>query len=538
MKQTVLIILFVLLWIPKGNSQTVGLIEHDAGSLDDGYVLFAPVNRTTTYLIDKCGRLMKTWNSSYKAGMSAYLLPDGTLFRTADVNNTTFTAAGQGGRVEKIDWSSNLTWSFMVSDSLKCQHHDAKVLPNGNVLIIAWELKTNTEAIAQGRDPSLVPITLWSEQVLEVQPLGANGGNIVWEWHLWNHLVQDFDAAKPNYGVVGSNPQLLNLNFNASATNSDWIHMNAVDYNPVLDQILLSSHNTDEIWIIDHSTTTAQAAGHTGGNSGKGGDFLWRWGNPQAYNHGTSADQKFFGQHNAYWIESGMPYANQIMVFNNGIARPGGNYSTVEIINPPVNGYNYTATLPYLPVSNSWIYNDGNPYSFYANNVSGAQQLSNGNVIMCNGRAGTFSEVTSSGTTVWKYVSPVNAIGIATQGSTPGVNLVFRSPFYANTYSGFSGHSLTPGATIENSNVATDACIMTLGTDNLNNKSVQIFPNPASDFITITGITGETKIYNSIGIEMGSGIIYDTETINISGYHTGLYFIRNNNSVSKFVIIK
>ena len=85
MKQTVLIILFVLLWIPKGNSQTVGLIEHDAGSLDDGYVLFAPVNRTTTYLIDKCGRLVKTWSSSYKAGMSAYLLPDGTLFRTGRV---------------------------------------------------------------------------------------------------------------------------------------------------------------------------------------------------------------------------------------------------------------------------------------------------------------------------------------------------------------------------------------------------------------------------------------------------------------------
>ncbi|MFA9390976.1 MAG: DUF1566 domain-containing protein [Prolixibacteraceae bacterium] len=489
MKQFFIIILFLLIGISEGKSQTVGLIQHDAGSLDDGYVLFAPINATTTYLIDKCGRQVKTWNSNYKAGQSAYLLPDGNLFRTGNTNNTNFVAGGQGGIVEKIDWNGNVIWSYKVSDATKCQHHDAKVLPNGNVLILAWESKTKAEAIAQGRTSSQVASTLWSEQILEIEPLGSSGGNIVWEWHLWDHLVQDDDATKPNYAAVASNPQLINLNFATSSASSDWIHMNAIDYNPTLNQILLSAHNMGEIWIIDHSTTTAQAASHSGGNSGKGGDLLWRWGNPQAYDKGTRTDQEFFGQHNAYWIETGLPNANQIMVFNNGLGRTGGNYSTVEIINPPVSGYNYTATLPYLPLSNSWIYNEGNPNNFYANNVSGAQQLSNGNVLMCKGPAGTFTEVTSSGTTVWKYVSPVKATGIASQGSTPGQNLVFRCPFYPKTYSGFNGHTLTSGNPIENSNTLTDAC--SLVSENENTDTNQTYK--------IVG-TGQSNSYNNSGI--------------------------------------
>jgi hypothetical protein len=531
--------IFLLAGLSQLNSQTVGLIFHDTGTLDDGYVLFAPNNATTTYLIDKCGRQINTWNSAYKPGQSVYLLPDGTLFRTANAGNTTFVAGGQGGKVEMMDWNGNLTWSYTVSDGLKCQHHDAKVLPNGNILIIAWELKTNTEAIAQGRNPSLVSSTLWSEQILEIQPVGTTEGNIVWQWHLWDHLVQDFDATKPNYLAIDANPQLLNINFAANAGSSDWIHLNSIDYNPALDQIMLSAHNTSEIWIIDHSTSTAQAAVHSGGNSGKGGDFLYRWGNPQAYNKGTASDKKFFGQHNAYWIEGGLPFENQIMVFNNGVGRPGGNYSTVEIINPPVSGFTYTETLPYLPASNSWIYNAGNPNIFYSMNISGAQQLNNGNVLICNGEKGIFSEITSNGTTLWKYVNPVKATGIISQGTTPTQNVVFRCTFYPKNFTGFSGHTLTSGSTIENNNMVSETCNLSLPNhENTISGTIQIYPNPASEYITISGIYGPTKIFNIIGIEMWSGEINESQRLNISAYESGLYFIWNNHSVNKLVVVK
>lgn len=529
-------------------SQTVGLIQHATQSLDDGYVLFAPIGSNTTYLIDKCGKLVKTWNSTYKPSQSVYLLSDGNLLRPGNTNNATFIAGGKGGIIEKIDWNGSVIWSYTISDTLKCQHHDIKALPNGNILVIAWESKTNIEAVAQGRNPSLVPTTLWSEQILEIQPIGATGGNVVWEWHLFDHLVQDFDNTKPNYGIVGSSPQLMNLNYGASATQKDWIHLNSIDYNPLLDQIILSSHATSEIWIIDHSTSTAEATSHLGGNSGKGGDILYRWGNPQVYNNGTTSNQKFFRQHNAYWIEAGLPYANQIMVFNNGNGRTGGNYSTVEIINPPVTGFNYTATLPYLPDSNSWIYNGGNPNSFYAQNISGAQQLSNGNVLIANGPAGIFTEVDSAGTTVWKYVNPVSGTGIIAQNATPTQNFAFRCSFYPNSYSGFIGHTLTSGSIIENANSISASCNLALAIENsISENGIKIFPNPTSDYFTIIVPERENKnleitFMNNLGqlIFTKKGNSSNEYTFDVRDLSKGIYFltIKSTTTSSTKKIIK
>lgn len=524
-------LLFCCFGIIAVEAQTVGLIEHQTGTLDDGYVLFAPNTSNTTYLIDKCGKAVKSWNSTYKPGQAVYLLDDGTLLRTGNANNTTFNAGGKGGIIEKMDWNGNVTWSYTISDATKCQHHDAKILPNGNVLVIAWEKKTNTEAIAIGRNPSLVPAVLWSEQILEIQPTGATTGTVVWEWHLTDHLVQDYDATKPNYNTIATNPHLVNINYNASATNSDWIHLNSIDYNPQLDQILVSNHNFDEIWIIDHSTTTSQSASHTGGNSGKGGDLLYRWGNPMAYNTGTTA--QFFGQHNARWIENGLPFENQIMVFNNGLGRTGGNYSTVDIINPPVVGYQYDAALPYLPASTSWTYNSGNPNNFYAMNISGAQPLSNGNILICNGPAGIFTEIDNSGTTLWKYVNPVNATGVIAQNATPTQNSVFRCTFYPSDFIGFAGHTLSSGTIIESSNAVSSSCNLTLSNDTFLSDEIKVFPNPATDFIQIQYSQNANNLKvdfldipgKVISCEV---VVKDDNTINIntSRITEGLYFIR------------
>src|SRR5262249_34511271 len=117
---------------------------------------------------------------------------------------------------------------------------------------------------------------------------------------------------------------------------ADWTHANAVTYNPKLDQVMISSRSLSEIYIIDHSTSSAQAAVHTGGKYGKGGDFLYRWGNPAAYNRGTKADKRLFVQHNPLWIPDGFPGAGKISVFNDGGDRPGGNYSSADVIVPPV----------------------------------------------------------------------------------------------------------------------------------------------------------------------------------------------------------
>jgi hypothetical protein len=107
-------------------------------------------------------------------------------------------------------------------------------------------------------------------------------------------LTHSTVSGTPGYGVVTDHPELVDINF--GDTKTDWMHTNSIDYNEKFDQILISVHNFNEIWVIDHSTTTEEAAGHTGGNSGKGGDLLYRWGNPQAYERGTASDQQLFLQ--------------------------------------------------------------------------------------------------------------------------------------------------------------------------------------------------------------------------------------------------
>ena len=299
MKNPFILILFFPFFIFCQN-QTVGLFQYDAGSYD-GYTLFSPSENT--YLIDNCGRLVHSWQSTYPPGLSVYLLEDGSLLRTCRISNSIFSGGGSGGRVEKKDWNNNLLWSYDFSSSAYYQHHDIEPMPNGNILVLCWEYKSLIDVILSGRDPSsLADNELWPSYILEVQPQGNNGINIVWEWHLWDHLVQEFDPSKPNYGIVANHPELLDINFYKGNGKKDWLHCNSIDYNQQLDQIVIGSKTLNEFYIIDHSTTTAEAATHSGGNSGKGGDILYRWGNPESYNNGTATDQKLFGQHNVHWI--------------------------------------------------------------------------------------------------------------------------------------------------------------------------------------------------------------------------------------------
>jgi hypothetical protein len=380
---------------------------HEEKNPFDGYTLFGPAMSTTTYLINISGEVVHTWNSDYYPRLAVYLLETGHLLRTAKMSvNPTFDAGGAGGGVEKIDWDGNVVWDFEYSTDQHCLHHDIEGLPNGNVLMIAWEYKTAAEAIAAGRDPALVSDALWPDHIIEVEPTGATGGNIVWEWHVWDHLIQDYDPTKDNYGVVGEYPELIDVNFGGGV---DWNHINSVDYNQEFDQIILSAHAFDEIWVIDHSTTTEEAAGHTGGSSGKGGDILYRWGNPQAYRGGGAADQKFFRQHDARWIEPGLPGEGNILVFNNGPGRLGGDYSSVDEIVPPVdsNGnYSLTPGTSYGPEDQVWIYTADPPGDFFALNLGGAQRLPDGNTLISDAPHGLFFEVTPEGDVVWEYANP------------------------------------------------------------------------------------------------------------------------------------
>ncbi|MBK7555850.1 MAG: hypothetical protein IPI55_14950 [Flavobacteriales bacterium] len=87
--------------------------------------------------------------------------------------NPFFTAGGNGQYVQIKDWDNTILWTYMVSSTTECMHHDAEVLPNGNVLLIVWELKTQQEAWDAGRDTTGFGYsTLWPDKVVEVLPIG------------------------------------------------------------------------------------------------------------------------------------------------------------------------------------------------------------------------------------------------------------------------------------------------------------------------------------------------------------------------------
>jgi len=378
----------------------------------DGQILFAPMDSWTTYLINDAGQVIHTWSSNYFPGESAYLLEDGSLLRTIKLS---FAYGGDGGGVQKINWTGSLLWDYHYYTDDYLSHHDICPLKNGNVLMIAWEFKTPDEAIAAGRDPNKISGNkVMPDHIIEVKPTGPTTGDIVWEWHVWDHLIQDYDPNKINYGAVEDHPELIDLNY--GYTTADWLHTNAIDYNEEFDQILLTTRNFNEIWIIDHSTTTEEAAGHTGGNSGKGGDLLYRWGNPQAYRAGSSNDQKFFLQHDASWIKFGYPGAGNIIVFNNGVGRPGGSITTIDEIIPPVDDNGIYFLEPgeaFGPSEQTWTFT----CDFFALIVGGVTRLPNGNTLICDGPGGRFFEVTPTGETIWEYTN---------QYPTPATNNVFN----------------------------------------------------------------------------------------------------------------
>lgn len=368
------------------------------GQAFQGYTLFSPSNSRNSYLIDMNNNIVHTWTHNRGGGYSYYLLEDGTLLRSAGSTNSSINGGGATGIVQRVAWDGTVLWEYTYSTSTYRSHHDICPMPNGNVLLIAWEVKTAAQALQAGLNRNVV---IWPDHIIEVQPVGTSGGNIVWRWHAWDHLIQNYDATKINYGVVADHPELFNINMGGGGigpAGGDWMHVNGISYNPELDQIVFSSHTLDEIYVIDHSTTIQEAASHQGGRSGKGGDILYRWGSPS--NYGAPGAQVFNVVHCALWVPKSLPGAGNIMVFNN---REGQGTSMVVELVPPLDGagnYTRTAGAAYGPNAPVWSYTAS---GFYSNHLGGVQRLPNGNTLIAESTSGYLLETTASGNVVWNY---------------------------------------------------------------------------------------------------------------------------------------
>ncbi len=483
-----------------------GLIKNTEKALE-GYILFNPSASTKTYLMDKEGNIVHEWESDLNS-MQAYLKPNGNIVKLErDPDFPTFAAGGQSGRIREYTWDGDLIWDFEYADEKNLTHHDIAVMANGNVLAISYEAKTKEECIAAGRDPGHVNSAgLWPDKIIEIKPTLPEGGEIVWEWNMWDHLIQDKFPDKANYGKVADNPRKININVfdphggppmtqeqvdqmiqqgvmtsNATAENqaSDITHTNAIYYNESLDQIALSVPGYSEIFIIDHSTTTAEAASDKGGKYGHGGGLLFRWGNPQNYGMGGPEDRVLHFQHDVRWIPEGLKGAGNLMVFNNDIPGPKAkfpnafaaigalmqadpnpdpqisvgdlsNYSSVIEFSPTRDSEgNYTLEEGKFSADIAWEYTAPNKYSFYSAFVSGAHRLENGNTMILSGAKGRMFEVDAGGNIVWEYWQPYFhdyklPDGTVAQPVGPFIFGQFRVKSIDKDFAGLQGKDLSP----------------------------------------------------------------------------------------------
>jgi uncharacterized repeat protein (TIGR01451 family) len=408
-----------------------------------GYTLFTPMSSTMTYLINPDGQVVRTWRSAYLPSAWVYLLDNGHVLRGASDRGTApFSGGGQGGRFQEFDFDGNLVWDFRYNET-RLPHHDVAILPNGNVLAIAWESKTAADARRVGRRPAAVsPGGIWPDMLIEFAPQRPDSATIVWEWHIWDHLIQNLDPTLENYSEPSAHPERIDINADdgGPAFSRDVFHTNAVVYNAELDQILVSVPTFNEVWVIDHSTSTFEAAGHTGGRYGKGGDLLYRWGNPRTYGRGTAADQLLGFQHDARWIPPGRPGAGHMTVFSNRSPAPTGAATKVFEFVPPVDAAgNYAGgdSAAFGPSAPLWTYS--NP-SVQTTNLSGAERLENGNTLISSGPQGRVLEVTPAGNIVWEYWSPY----AGPTGGSGNVFSLFRATKIRPDHPGLAGRDLRP----------------------------------------------------------------------------------------------
>ena len=268
-----------------------GLIHYTPQQAYRGYTLVTNLNGQESRLIDMEGRICHTWRSSQGIGYS-YLLPNGNLLlrtgpaaeETSFLERPEMELLPRGGRtvagaILELDWDSNVVWEYRYP----LLHHDFERLPNGNTLVLTWELipEEISQRVKGGHDDDESGGML-GDVVREITP----AGDVVYEWTSWDHL--DFDEDRICF-LEGR---------------EEWTHQNALNVTHDGD-LLVSFRQTDTIGIVDKAS----------------GEFTWKWGRGNISH-----------QHHPTMLTNG-----NVLLFDNGPHKRGVTHSRVIEVNPSTN---------------------------------------------------------------------------------------------------------------------------------------------------------------------------------------------------------
>ncbi|MBN1307696.1 MAG: aryl-sulfate sulfotransferase [Chitinispirillaceae bacterium] len=354
------------------------MLVSKASALSEGYILAGAYGGSTTILMDTAGTAVHTWDHSGLTnrlnGYSCYLLPNGNLLRTSQTNSTRVppNANPKQGAIDEVDKSGKLVWTYTLANDSMMLHHDMKALAGGNILAISFYSISKTRAQEIGIDPALMTIGtnfLLGEKIIEIKPRSPSGGDIVWEWCIFDHIAKQEEAA--------AHPELISGHIVSSLWQGQWVHLNGLDYCEANKLIVFSSRIFSELYVIERTETAELARGHTGGTYGKGGDILYRWGKPG--NYGGSGATTIDCLHSTTWVPEGCPGAGNIMFFHNNIAAIR---SQVIEVKPPVDAegkFIHESGKPFEPETPTWLYAPTS--DFYSRFMSSAIHMPNGNIV-------------------------------------------------------------------------------------------------------------------------------------------------------------
>jgi len=452
-----------------------GLQQWDPSKAYNGYTIFTPqqARSAPVYLIDMEGNVINTWTGQTNAS----LLENGNM---------------SIGRTER-DWDDNI----VSSDEGRCKDYAKiwnKKLEAYTVICMVGDSYTNEDFWAAGGDPTIDYVAEGKGGKQYAVEETDMDGNLVWYWRYIDHSIQDRDAAWPNYvedgKTIADYPNKLDAYWKTDQSHStgsdegmvyDWHHLNAVDYNEDLGYVAMNSKHWSEFYVVDHEATFVSTAADFAADpvaalqanidaaASDAGDFIYRFGNPSAYQQGEApsfmqqGNQQMWGSHNIEWIKEGRPGFGNFTIFDNGCYDPRGQRSTILEINPYIAGIDGETGEPiisdvyvnppdagYQPngISNQvvWSYSSREPNSLQSTNASGTQRLPNGNTFICSSRSGHLFEITPDGEVVWEYVNPMGTQGALDylKDSQGNANAVFRAYRYGPDHPAFAGKDLTP----------------------------------------------------------------------------------------------
>lgn len=355
-------------------------------------------NISKTMLVNQAGDTVHTW-ANVGSPYAAFLTDSGTVLYG------TGSGTGPGAPYKSMteaDWNGNVkrswTWTSSTSGTL---HHAINYMPNGHWLAVGYELLTNaglkdTMSRSLGIASSAVTYTgtVYNEHVMEYDPVA---GKVVWDWSAAKHF-----SATPH-------PRRINVNKFSSGAGGpggfgggDVLHINSVSYDPVHDLILVSVHMMNEIFILDHSTTTPSDT--TSGKYKHGGDILFRWGAPS--NFGAKGSTICDVVHGGNFVPAGYANAGNPMFFcnsDNGVLFPTAKTHSVAYELQPAlvdSGFVMNDSGFKASVAFDWFSTTGNYES--DGNFGFPQRLANGNTVISFSKSGRMVEI-SDGAIVLEY---------------------------------------------------------------------------------------------------------------------------------------